>query len=1337
MMIRCTVAFVKIGIFRWGMIHWSRNVMKTRRITPVVVVLAAFFAVLYAVRHTATTPSGSLESSERPRSVAGNRPATGPQTGGAVALPSVTGATSASGATHRPVLQGIYKPAASPAGPLYTRARLVKGSGKYAVHRIEERWEKDDSPSGHDRLLSEVAMVGDHVMVQLREGRSRADLEKILLRHGFILRSALQVPRGFLVAVETADPGSVPELVRLLSAEPAVGIVEPDYVYTLAETRPDDAIYPSQWGMEKIGMPRVWDATTGTGGVVVAVFDTGVDLTHPDLVDNLWTNPGEIDGNGLDDDNNGYIDDYVGWDFYDNNNDPSDEYGHGSHVAGTIGAVGNNSIGVVGVGWHVRILPIKFFGYNSSGVLEGYASDAASGMYYVMFLASRGVPVRVTNHSWGGSGDSFVLKEAFRIAAQYGLLNVAAAGNGYVERDNDIYPHYPSGYDLSNIVAVANTTQADGLSASSYYGATSVDLGAPGESIWSTVPGGGFGVKSGTSMATPHVAGAAALLFDMFPELTWQDVRELLLAGVDPLPALSGLCVTGGRLNVYNSFAMLPMEIRHEPLQNTASENVDCLVDAWVRPGLSFVNTNRIEVLWNTTGSTNVFESTMMTSAGGERFVASLPGMPKGTSIYYMIRVESLSGSVSTHPAEAPAALHRFDVTYPVSLSVYGYPQNVGDVSPAYGAGNLPWGALVNASAPAYTDAVDGKRWRCSGWDGAGSVPPFGSTNGVVFPLKETSFLLWWWCAQVAVTQSSVPSGVLSKESWFDTGDVGSSIEAPAVATVDSVQLAFIGWQVDGARFPDDVSAAVNPASFGITDQPLTSVAMYIPAQQDQDTDGLPDWWELFYFNHLDYDSLSDPDGDGFANTAEFSDRSSPVSSGSVPEGPEIDHTPLDSPLGLLSPWKIEAAVTDRVGVAVVLLDWQRNGGAWNEVRMTLTGGRYSANIPSPDAPGDMFAYRIVAADAAMNTSTSSVYSFDVSYPLLAYQPAQAALSVEYGKSTALRVTMTNAGSANLSWESVESLAESVSEDAGGWTHGGSNDQWHISTRQAFSAPYSWFCGDENGGEYHNLMDAVLDTPPVVLGGAPMLRFQHWAEMEYDGSPGFENYFWDGAVVEISRDGGQTFDSIAPVGGYPYRIVPNPDSPFEANRPCLGGVTGGWQEVSFDLAEYTGETVHVRFRFGSDGYVQKRGWFIDDILLTWAQPWLIAPAGGSVPAGGSAVVELLLDAAACPPGAYKGAWTARCNAPGTPFFSVPLTLLVTAATSMRLDADDPGLFVLTWASQTGRVYHLSSGTELTDGGDWVGVPGFTNMDGNGNFMSYTGVLESVPVKFFRIQEQMP
>jgi subtilisin family serine protease len=331
--------------------------------------------------------------------------------------------------------------------------------------------------------------------------------------------------------------GTVQGAIAVLSKNPNVLYAEPDYVVEAIAT-PNDPLFGQLWGMAKINAPAAWDVTFGSANVVVGDIDTGIDYNHPDLAANAWVNPGEIPANGIDDDGNGYKDDVHGWDWANNDSDPFDDHFHGTHTAGTIGAKGNNSVGVVGVNWDVRIAGLKFLSAQGSG-------STSNAILALKYAVAKGM--RVTNNSWGGGGYSQGLYDAIAAARDAGSLFIAAAGNNSF--DNDFFPFYPASYDLDNLIAVAATTDTDDLASFSNYGATSVDLGAPGYGVLSTVPG-GYDTYSGTSMATPHVSGAAALLLAVHPEWTYAQVRDRIFCTVRPVSALSGNTVTGGVLDV-------------------------------------------------------------------------------------------------------------------------------------------------------------------------------------------------------------------------------------------------------------------------------------------------------------------------------------------------------------------------------------------------------------------------------------------------------------------------------------------------------------------------------------------------------------------------------------------------------------------------------------------------------------------------------------------------------------------------------------------------------------------------------------------------------------------
>ena len=268
------------------------------------------------------------------------------------------------------------------------------------------------------------------------------------------------------------------------------------------------------------------------------MLDTGVNYNHPGLGQNILTNPGEIPGNGIDDDGNGYIDDLHGYDFVNNDGDPMDDHRHGSHTAGTIGAVGNNNVGVVGVNWQCKIVALKFLGAAAVGLI----SDAMLALQYAVDQ-----DIKVSNNSWGGGGYSQAMYDTIEASQAIDHIFVAAAGN--LADNLDASPHYPASYDLPNIITVAATDNNDDLASFSNWGLTGVDLGAPGVLIYSTFPGTEYSYLSGTSMAAPHVAGVVALLMSRDPTMTWQIANNRILQTTRPVASPDAITTPGGALN--------------------------------------------------------------------------------------------------------------------------------------------------------------------------------------------------------------------------------------------------------------------------------------------------------------------------------------------------------------------------------------------------------------------------------------------------------------------------------------------------------------------------------------------------------------------------------------------------------------------------------------------------------------------------------------------------------------------------------------------------------------------------------------------------------------------
>lgn len=341
-----------------------------------------------------------------------------------------------------------------------------------------------------------------------------------------------------------------------LLASGMVDYIEPNYIVSIDRT-PNDSGFSQLWGMHNTGQdggtadvdidgPAAWDLSTGSSSVVVGVVDTGVNFNHGDLAANMWVNTGEIADNGVDDDGNGVIDDIYGYNAVSNNGNPLDDNGHGTHCAGTIGGVGNNGTGVAGINWRVKIMALKFLSSSGSGTTQG-AVDAIT---YAVHMKQRGVNLRVLSNSWGGGGYSQALADAIAAANSAGILFVAAAGNE--ANDNDVSPNYPSNYDSANVVAVAAVDHNGNLASFSNYGATTVDVAAPGVNIYSTY-GSDYRTLSGTSMATPHVAGAAALLAAYDGSLTAAQLKSRLLTTIKPLATLNGAMVAPGIVSAYRA----------------------------------------------------------------------------------------------------------------------------------------------------------------------------------------------------------------------------------------------------------------------------------------------------------------------------------------------------------------------------------------------------------------------------------------------------------------------------------------------------------------------------------------------------------------------------------------------------------------------------------------------------------------------------------------------------------------------------------------------------------------------------------------------------------------
>ena len=434
---------------------------------------------------------------------------------------------------------------------------------KCAVARAEFEFNQKEetvaTAAGEDEV-GETESGKAEVLVRFRQGTSLEKIKAVARNHNDRFEDKYENING-LVAIEDEDGLDAETVAREYSSLPDVEYADPNYEVQAdqglsgdsKQKHANDPMFSNQWSLENTGQDggksgadinvlRAWFKTTGSSKVVVAVLDSGVDYTHFDLMSNIWLRPADMAP--YSDDELGEFNDLHGFNATNRWADPMDDNGHGTHCAGIIGAEGDNGKGIAGINWNVEIMPLKFLSSTGSGTTK----DAIEAINYVIDRKSKGVNVRIISASWGSTQKSRALRDAIKKAGDEGILFVAAAGNN--GDDSDKRPHFPAGYyDLPNVVSVAALDRNDQLASFSNYGAKSVQIAAPGKEILSTWLNNEFYVASGTSMATPEVAGVAALILSINPRMSVKELRDKLFSSVDKLDSLKGKVATGGRIN--------------------------------------------------------------------------------------------------------------------------------------------------------------------------------------------------------------------------------------------------------------------------------------------------------------------------------------------------------------------------------------------------------------------------------------------------------------------------------------------------------------------------------------------------------------------------------------------------------------------------------------------------------------------------------------------------------------------------------------------------------------------------------------------------------------------
>jgi len=406
------------------------------------------------------------------------------------------------------------------------------------------------------------------LLVRFKQGVSLDEIRRVAAAHHDQLEDEIESVKGLSVIddLDNTDPNVLAEQYRSMKDivdyaeinsqvsfdDPVPAEFSAQYIDHPVPGLPDDPQFADQWALDNQGQENgkagadisaleAWKKTHGSEDVVVAVLDSGVDYTHLDLRSNMWLRPDNVPA--YFDDELGSFNDQQGYNGTDPLTDPMDDNGHGTHCAGIIGAEGDNSEGIAGINWHVQIMPLKFLGRGGFGT----TADAIKAINYAIDRKKHGVNIRVINASWGSTANSKALEDAIRAAGDAGILFVAAAGND--GSDNDRRPHYPSNYDLPNVISVAALDRNDQLASFSNWGVKTVHVAAPGKDILSTWLGDAYRDASGTSMAAPQISGVAALILAKEPNLSVEKLKERILKSVDKLDSLNGKIASGGRID--------------------------------------------------------------------------------------------------------------------------------------------------------------------------------------------------------------------------------------------------------------------------------------------------------------------------------------------------------------------------------------------------------------------------------------------------------------------------------------------------------------------------------------------------------------------------------------------------------------------------------------------------------------------------------------------------------------------------------------------------------------------------------------------------------------------
>jgi subtilisin family serine protease/sugar lactone lactonase YvrE len=976
--------------------------------------------------------------------------------------------------------------------------------------------------------------------------------EALHARLGVTVRDRTKLLPGALVKAPAGV--TLKQLAQAYRADPDVAYVEPNYrVHPLLV--PNDPAYPQLWGMERIGAADAWDLSTGDPSVIVGVIDTGIRYTHRDLAANMWVNPGEdLNGNGvidpaeingIDDDGNGFIDDFHGWDFFSNDNDPMDDQGHGTHVAGTIGAVGNNGIGVVGVNWQVKLVAIRFLGPGGGSTFGAIRS--------IEYAATAVPGLRLTNNSWGGGAYSQAVIDMIALAQANGQLFIAAAGNSGLNAD--VYPMYPAAYPNSNIVSVASIDRFGQRSYFSNYGAVSVDIAAPGSDIlsaWSTADN-AYNTISGTSMATPHVAGAAALLWAYNPGLTWEEVRDAILDGARFNPNLQGLVATDGELDLLQSLDPLP---RVEPLDDyrvhgdpgipeyTPSNKVYTIVNPSSDFAFTIVVSNSHP--WILSAPSNVVLAPLASTSIVVSIDAALAvTMPIGVStgaVHFSIAERPL------RPAQVRRVLFRIGWNYKVRSIPYDwvdpFANNHSVVTLPFNQRELPlrYGALpvtVLDFPFKFYDRVYTSLWvHAAGLLGVGPFDLFGTEQNQDIP------------------DGALPDGVIAPY-WDNIYSLRHHAQV----------LAGVETNGGSARF------IISYVGVSHVDDPMARWSFQV---QIRERVGTNDNDIIFMYRKVDEDAPYPAAGRGA--TIGLEDQF-----GIMVRRYSVDgELPLANEMGILFTQVIPPDVTPPTGRLRALgsaLDTVRFEARFNEIvegldvdDFTVSGNAPGATVQAVEGGGLRYVVTVGGitglGSVVLTGKANAVADLEGLNNSAAFGPAI------YVMPLPRRVRFDDLEQGPGFW--IPDVEDPTLVPTQGWEWGVPNPAVVGGPPSAFSGTHCW--GTVLDGYYSNHMWSTVSSLPLDAGEHPVIRCQVWYDLESFWCAYF-NICYDEGFIQVNN--GEGWRNVTPDGAF-------------------RGFSGGWQEVviPLDNATYGNRPIRVRFLLDSDFFYNGAGLYFDDFELT-------------------------------------------------------------------------------------------------------------------------------------------